>query len=38
MMPQVTAAALVSENKVFSHPRPSIHHHVGNKEDFVSME
>jgi histidine ammonia-lyase len=38
MMPQVTAAALVSENKVFAHPAsvdsiPT----SGNKEDFVSM-
>jgi histidine ammonia-lyase len=38
MMPQVTAAALVSENKVLAHPAsvdsiPT----SGNKEDFVSM-
>ncbi|MFZ0792373.1 MAG: histidine ammonia-lyase [Candidatus Korobacteraceae bacterium] len=38
MMPQVTAAALVSENKVFSHPA-SVDSITtsGNKEDFVSM-
>ncbi len=38
MMPQVTAAALVSENKVLSHPASvdSIST-SGNKEDFVSM-
>jgi len=38
MMPQVTAAALVSENKVLSHPA-SVDSITtsGNKEDFVSM-
>jgi len=38
MMPQVTAAALVSENKVWSHPA-SVDSITtsGNKEDFVSM-
>ncbi len=38
MMPQVTAAALVSENKVLAHPASvdSIST-SGNKEDFVSM-
>ena len=38
MMPQVTAAALVSENKVFAHPA-SVDSITtsGNKEDFVSM-
>lgn len=38
MMPQVTAAALVSENKVLAHPASvdSITT-LGNKEDFVSM-
>jgi histidine ammonia-lyase len=38
MMPQVTAAALVSENKVYSHPA-SVDSITtsGNKEDFVSM-
>jgi histidine ammonia-lyase len=38
MMPQVTAAALVSENKVFSHPA-SVDSITtsGNKEDYVSM-
>src|SRR5271165_6117851 len=38
MMPQVTAAALVNENKVLSHPASvdSIST-SGNKEDFVSM-
>ena len=38
MMPQVTAAALVSENKVLSHPASSDSITTsGNKEDFVSM-
>lgn len=38
MMPQVTAAALVSENKVWSHPA-SVDSITtsGNKEDYVSM-
>jgi histidine ammonia-lyase len=38
MMPQVTAAALVSENKIFAHPA-SVDSITtsGNKEDFVSM-
>src|SRR5450755_4689801 len=38
MMPQVTAAALVSENKILSHPA-SVDSITtsGNKEDFVSM-
>ena len=38
MMPQVTAAALVSENKVWAHPA-SVDSITtsGNKEDFVSM-
>jgi histidine ammonia-lyase len=38
MMPQVAAAALVSENKVFAHPA-SVDSITtsGNKEDFVSM-
>ncbi len=38
MMPQVTAAALVSENKVFAHPA-SVDSITtsGNKEDYVSM-
>jgi histidine ammonia-lyase len=38
MMPQVTAAALVSENKVLAHPA-SVDSITtsGNKEDFVSM-
>ena len=38
MMPQVTAAALVSENKVLGHPA-SVDSITtsGNKEDFVSM-
>ncbi len=38
MMPQVTAAALASENKVFAHPA-SVDSIVtsGNKEDYVSM-
>src|SRR5271167_4256868 len=38
MMPQVTAAALVSENKVYAHPA-SVDSITtsGNKEDFVSM-
>lgn len=38
MMPQVTAAALVSENKVLAHPA-SVDSIVtsGNKEDYVSM-
>src|SRR4029077_8157265 len=38
MMPQVTAAALVSENKVFAHPS-SVDSITtsGNKEDYVSM-
>jgi histidine ammonia-lyase len=38
MMPQVTAAALVSENKVLSHPA-SVDSITtsGNKEDYVSM-
>jgi histidine ammonia-lyase len=38
MMPQVTAAALASENKVLSHPA-SVDSITtsGNKEDFVSM-
>jgi histidine ammonia-lyase len=38
MMPQVTAAALVSENKVYSHPA-SVDSITtsGNKEDYVSM-
>src|SRR5581483_8949722 len=38
MMPQVTAAALVSENKVLAHPA-SVNSITtsGNKEDFVSM-
>ena len=38
MMPQVTAAALVSENKVLSHPA-SVESITtsGNKEDYVSM-
>jgi histidine ammonia-lyase len=38
MMPQVTAAALVSENKVLSHPAAADSITTsGNKEDFVSM-
>ncbi len=38
MMPQVTAAALVNENKVLSHPASSDSISTsGNKEDFVSM-
>jgi histidine ammonia-lyase len=38
MMPQVTAAALVSENKVLSHPASSDSITTsGNKEDYVSM-
>src|SRR4029077_20127900 len=38
MMPQVTAAALVSENKVLAHPAPADSITTsGNKEDFVSM-
>jgi histidine ammonia-lyase len=38
MMPQVTAAALVSENKVFAHPASADSITTsGNKEDFVSM-
>ncbi len=38
MMPQVTAAALVSENKVLSHPASADSITTsGNKEDFVSM-
>jgi histidine ammonia-lyase len=38
MMPQVTAAALVSENKIFAHPA-SVDSITtsGNKEDYVSM-
>jgi histidine ammonia-lyase len=38
MMPQVTAAALVSENKVLAHPA-SVDSITtsGNKEDYVSM-
>ena len=38
MMPQVTAAALASENKVYAHPA-SVDSITtsGNKEDFVSM-
>jgi histidine ammonia-lyase len=38
MMPQVTAAALVSENKILAHPA-SVDSITtsGNKEDFVSM-
>jgi histidine ammonia-lyase len=38
MMPQVTAAALASENKVFAHPA-SVDSITtsGNKEDYVSM-
>jgi histidine ammonia-lyase len=38
MMPQVTAAALVSENKVLAHPASADSITTsGNKEDFVSM-
>ena len=38
MMPQVTAAALVSENKVYAHPASADSITTsGNKEDFVSM-
>jgi histidine ammonia-lyase len=38
MMPQVTAAALVNENKVLSHPASADSITTsGNKEDFVSM-
>lgn len=38
MMPQVTAAALVNENKVLSHPASADSISTsGNKEDFVSM-
>jgi histidine ammonia-lyase len=38
MMPQVTAAALVSENKVHAHPASADSITTsGNKEDFVSM-
>ena len=38
MMPQVTAAALVSENKVLAHPGSADSITTsGNKEDFVSM-
>ena len=38
MMPQVTAAALVNENKVLSHPASSDSISTsGNKEDYVSM-
>src|SRR5215813_6310768 len=38
MMPQVTAAALVSENKVLAHPASTGSITTsGNKEDFVSM-
>ncbi len=38
MMPQVTAAALVNENKVLSHPASADSiSTAGNKEDFVSM-
>jgi histidine ammonia-lyase len=38
MMPQVTAAALVSENKVMAHPASADSITTsGNKEDFVSM-
>jgi histidine ammonia-lyase len=38
MMPQVTAAALVSENKVLSHPASADSITTsGNKEDYVSM-
>jgi histidine ammonia-lyase len=38
MMPQVTAAALVSENKIFAHPASADSITTsGNKEDFVSM-
>jgi histidine ammonia-lyase len=38
MMPQVTAAALVSENKVFAHPASADSITTsGNKEDYVSM-
>jgi histidine ammonia-lyase len=37
-MPQVTAAALVNENKVLSHPASADSISTsGNKEDFVSM-
>jgi histidine ammonia-lyase len=38
MMPQVTAAALVSENKILAHPASADSITTsGNKEDFVSM-
>ena len=38
MMPQVTAAALVSENKVLAHPASADSITTsGNKEDYVSM-
>ena len=38
MMPQVTAAALVSENKIYAHPASADSITTsGNKEDFVSM-
>ena len=39
MLPQVTAASLVSENKVLAHPASadSITTTSGNKEDYVSM-
>jgi histidine ammonia-lyase len=37
-MPQVTAAALVSENKIYAHPASADSITTsGNKEDFVSM-